>query len=280
MRNVLIPTDFSDNSLNACDYALQFFKDQTCNIHLLHIVKPENGADQETQWNASPTVVENVNLKPSIKKLQEIAEIMRVKHQNENYRFFTVAQYGYFVDEVRNQLSEKNIDFIVMGTTGTSEGKKTLIGSNAADIITKVKCTTLVIPEKARFNTPKVIVFPSDFTTTYSVQNLEPLLEILDRYNATLNALYVNGERNQPLVTQKETNRDYFIDCFHNKKLSFVYLTNGNLDEGIDSFIKSSDIDMIAMMGKKLNFFHQLLFKPNIEEVTFQTNVPFLILHE
>ena len=167
-----------------------------------------------------------------------------------------------------------------MGTTRTSGGEKTLIGSNTADIITKVKCTTLVIPEKAKFKTPKVIVFPSDFTTPYSVQNFEPLLEILENYDATLNALYVNGEKNQPLLEQREMNRDYFVDCFHDKKLSFFYLTNGNLDEGIDSFIKSSDIDMIVMMAKKLNFFHQLLFKPNIEEVTFQTNVPFLILHE
>ena len=280
MKNVLIPTDFSNNSLNAFEFARNFLKDEICNFHFLHVVIPENFEFQQTQYLSSVNVLERVDLKPSIKKLHSIVKKIRIANNNENHRFFNLVDHGYFVDTVRKQLDEKLIDMIVMGTKGSSEIRKMLIGSNATDIITKVKCTTLVIPENAKFKVPKEIVFPSDFSSSYSVQNLEPLLEIIERYNASLIALYVKNSSCEPIYSQQEINREYFMDCFHGNKLSFHYLTDKQLDEGINTFNSSRKINMIAMMAKKLNFFHQILFKANTEEITYHTDIPFLILHE
>ena len=280
MRNVLIPTDFSRTSLNACDYALQFFQDQKCNFHFLYVVRPTLIGENSPQSSSPVAVAEKLSLKTYLQKLHHLVEELRKTYKSDDYRFFTSVENDYFVDAVRKQLIEKHIDFIVMGTTGSSDIKKMLIGSNTTDIITKVKCTTLVIPEHAKFNIPKEIAFPSDFSSPAPVQNLEPLLEIMDTFDASLKVIYINGEKNAEIISQKEKNRAYFLDCFHDHKLSFFNVNNGNLEEGIGTFTKSNKVNMIALMAKKLNFFHQLLFKPHIDEVTFQTNVPFLILHE
>lgn len=32
MKNILLPTDFSANSMNAIDYAMQFFENQECHF--------------------------------------------------------------------------------------------------------------------------------------------------------------------------------------------------------------------------------------------------------
>ena len=37
MKNILIPTDFSENSWNAIEYALHFFSKSSCNFYLLHV---------------------------------------------------------------------------------------------------------------------------------------------------------------------------------------------------------------------------------------------------
>ncbi len=37
MKNILLPTDFSDNSINAIQYALKIFKDINCTFYLLNI---------------------------------------------------------------------------------------------------------------------------------------------------------------------------------------------------------------------------------------------------
>lgn len=37
MMNILLPTDFSENSRNAAVYALQFFEGVPCSFHFLHV---------------------------------------------------------------------------------------------------------------------------------------------------------------------------------------------------------------------------------------------------
>lgn len=280
MKNILIPTDFSDNSFNAIEFALNFFKNQACNFHFLHVVITENNYFEQTDYLSTVHVLEQVDLKPSIKKIQSLVKKIKIANPNENHHYYALVDHGYFVDTVRKQIDDKQIDMIVMGTKGSSEMKNMLIGSNSTDIITKVKCTTMVIPENAKFTSPKKIVFPSDFSSPYSVQNLQPLLNILERFHASLITLYIKNEQNGLIYSQQEMNKEYFIDCIHDNKLKFYYLTENQLDEGIDTFNKKRQINMIAMMAKKLNLFHQILFKPNVEEVTYHRDIPFLILHE
>lgn len=280
MKNVLIPTDFSNNSLNACEYALQFFKNESCNFHLLHVVKPNGHSDTNTYQKTDIAIAEIVDLKAVTQKLQSLVHNIRVNNKNERHRFFALVDYEYFVDAVRKQLQEKDIDLIVMGTKGSSEIKRMSVGSNTSDIITKVQCTTLIIPENCTYKIPKAIVFPSDFSTSYSVQIFEPLLEILEKTKASLHALYVNGNTEEPLQTQQKTNKAYFADCFHNTKLYFHDLADKTFNHGINTFTNNRNIDMIVLNAKKLNFFHQIFFKENVEASAVHTNTPFLILHE
>ena len=40
MKNILIPTDFSENAWNAIEYALALFEKEECNINLLNTYTP------------------------------------------------------------------------------------------------------------------------------------------------------------------------------------------------------------------------------------------------
>ena len=42
MKNILLPTDFSENSWNAIIYALHFFEKSICNFYLLHVNRLNN----------------------------------------------------------------------------------------------------------------------------------------------------------------------------------------------------------------------------------------------
>ena len=39
MKNILLPTDFSDNSKNAIQYAMEFFKNERCTFYILNVQK-------------------------------------------------------------------------------------------------------------------------------------------------------------------------------------------------------------------------------------------------
>jgi len=168
---------------------------------------------------------------------------------------------------------------IVMGTKGASGLKKYIIGSNTGDVITKVSCTTLVVPENAKFNSIKEIAFPTDLSISYHIQTLEPISEVLEEFDSFLRILHIS-KKEEDLIIDQIKYKELLEDYFFSNNYSFHFLTNNNIEDAVQCFVQSRDIDMIAMVAKNLNYFQRILFMPTVEEISYHTDVPFLVLHE
>lgn len=277
MKNILLPTDFSDNSWNAIEYALNFYKDTTCNFYLLHIDGFNNAVTDD--YYSQELLVE-VNVKNSKKQLKTfLKKIVTVFGNNKKHHFYTLTDTNFFIDSLRKHIEEKKVDTIVMGTKGATGLSKFIIGSNTGDVITKVKCTTLVVPENAKFKKIKELAFPTDFSLSNNLQVLQPIIEILEEKNATLSVLNIS-KKGIGLNANQLKNKELLEDYFDNYKYSFHFLTNKKLEAAVQCFVESRDIDMIAMVAKNLNYFQQILFHSKVEEISYHTDIPFLVLHE
>jgi len=278
MKNILLPTDFSKNSWNAILYALAFFKKNTCNFYLLHVTAISDYANGDTPIPISQDIEEKLLGEAKI-ELKKVLENIKELPNNDNHNFFAITSIDYFTDAVRNQIQEKNIDFIVMGTKGASGIKKIIIGSNTGDIITKVKCPVLVVPEKAIFREPKEIAFPTDYNIFYQTKILSSISDLVKAHDAAIRILHVTKKEYELTAFQNE-NKEYLNDFFIDEKHSFHKVTNKKIEAGVQCFVESRNIDMIVMVAKNLNLFQQILFKPTVEEISYHTEIPFLVLHE
>ena len=279
MKNILVPTDFSDNSWNAIQYALEFFKDTACNFYLLHVTSISNYAGGETPIIPTAQVIEKTLLKQAKIELQKLLIKIKELYPNTNHTFITLSSYDYFIDAIRNHIDEKNVDFIVMGTKGANGVKRAIIGTNTGDLITKVKCPVLVVPEKANFSIPKEIAFPTDFNIFYQTNILSSISELAKLYDSAIRILHV-AKKDEQLTSYQKENQEYLNDYFMDEKHSFHRVTNKKIEAGVQCFVESRDINMIVMIAKNLNLFQQILFKPAVEEISYHTEVPFLVLHE
>lgn len=280
MKNILLPTDFSENSWNAIKYAINFFEKKTCNFYILHIDRVSTTIVNDSPYIANETVIEDYYTKPNKQKLRKVLKrISENFPSKKSHRFYTLTDYNFFIESIRDHVQDKKIDCIVMGTKGASGLKKIILGSNTGDVITKVKCSTLVIPENAQFVNLEEIGFPTDFLLTYDIQTLEPLTEILENFNSTLRVLHINKKKTD-LNHSQINNRELIDDYFSHLKHSFHYLTNNKAEEAIQCFIESRNIDMICMVAKNLNYFQKILFHSKVEEISYHTEIPFLVLHE
>ena len=279
MKNILIPTDFSENSWNAIEYALHFFDKSSCNFYLLHVNTIDVLVGAETSYISTQEVIEEAFTQPSKRQLRQILKRINSLSLKVKHRFFTLTDYNFLIDSIRKHVEEKNIDFIVMGTKGASGLKKLVIGSNTGNVITKVKCTTMVVPENAKYVIPKEIAFPTDFALFYPVETLQPISDVLETHNAAISILHIN-KRSVDLNTDQQKNKEYLEDYFSNNEYSFHFLTNNHIEDAVQSFVESRDIDLITMVAKNLNYFQKILFHPTVENISYFTDVPFLVLHE
>ena len=279
MKNILVPTDFSKNSWNAIQYALEFFRTTPCNFYLLHVTSISNYAGGESPIVPTTQVIEKTLLKTSKVKLQDLLIRIKKLNSNEDHNFITLSSYDYFIDAIRNHADEKNIDYIVMGTKGANGVKRAIIGTNTGDLITKVKCPVIVVPENAVFKEPKEVAFPTDYNLFYQTKVLSTISGLAKMFDSTIRILHV-AKKDEQLTKFQIENQEYLNDFFMDEKHSFHKVTNKKIEAGVQCFVESRDIDMIVMIAKNLNLFQQILFKPAIEEISYHTEVPFLVLHE
>ena len=158
MKNILVPTDFSENSIQALKYAELLFSTLECNFYLLYV-----GSLLDTKNDVESFYETDQSDDNTKERLTELVKEIREHSTEAHHFFFPLHEYGFFIPTIKKHLEENDIDLIVMGTKGASGLKEKVVGSNAGDVITRVQCNTLVVPIQVELSKPREIAFPTDF---------------------------------------------------------------------------------------------------------------------
>lgn len=278
--NILLLTDFSDCSWNATKYALNFFEKSKCHFYLLHVCKLNGISGTDYPFLPSEETLEKQYLNPAKSKLRQV--LKRISSEfahNSNHKFYVLADYAFFVETIRMHVRDKRIDMIVMGARGISGKINHIWGSKTKEVITKVKCNSLIVPIEATYKHPEEIAFATDFILSYTIKTLTPISNLLAVTKASLRILHVIGN-GEGLNLNQQTNKDLLADFFNGFHYSFHFLKNEKVEEAIQHFTEARAVDMVVMVAKNLNYFQQILFHSRVEKVTYHTQTPFLVLHE
>ncbi|MEB8328873.1 universal stress protein [Flavobacteriaceae bacterium KMM 6897] len=279
MKKILIPTDFSENAWNALIFATALYANEKCHFLLFHI-NPIVHIGAENSVNVPRPILKETLIKASQERLISWKDKIKKQAANQNHNFETLAVYDFFVDAIKFQLSQTQVDIIVMGTKGATSLKKVTIGSNTGHIITKIKCPLLAVPENAHFKSLKQIMFPTDYHTGIDISVLDNLKEIMDLNNSSLTIIHMVYKEEELLSREQNRNKEFLKDYFSNSKHNFLRVVGFRLEEAIQSYAESQQMDMIVMVAKNQNFIQRILFRPMVEQISYHINTPFLVLHE
>ncbi|PKP26542.1 MAG: universal stress protein [Bacteroidetes bacterium HGW-Bacteroidetes-2] len=279
MINILVPTDFSGNSWNAIAFSLAIYANTKCNFYLVHVIKENIAAEEKFTEGTTKNILENFTPTETRKKLIELAQKIEQSPRIKNHRFFIVTAQGNFVEAIRKQVLEKKIELIVMGTKGASEPHNKGVGKNTSDVITKVKCNALVIPDKAHYQSIKEIAFPTDYNLFYPASVLRTLSSFALHLQANVRIIHLSKTK-QNLIPEQLQNKELLQDYFMEEPHSFHELTNQNIEVGFQNFIFKNNISLIAMAAKNIHFYQQLLFNSSKDNCNYHSQIPFLVLHE
>jgi len=275
MKNILIPTDFSENARCATQFALSYFADNTVTFHLLHVdFFPESSSGYDGYSSTATPLKSQTSqfLKEEIQRCQQLTT-------NPFHKFNPLVGEHSLIENIRRQVEEKNIDYIVMGTKGANKSNIKEIGSNAYEVITKVKCPTIVIPEETQYKNTTNLALPTDFNNWDKDEMMTILYETILIQKLNLHILQIKN-KDQALTRIQQENKDSLVEFLNKEDYTFHYLENKNIDQEIQEYVDEIGIDMIALVGRNLNFVQRLLFLPKSDNIDFHLKTPFLILHE
>ncbi|MEO1033555.1 MAG: universal stress protein, partial [Bacteroidota bacterium] len=147
MRKILIPTDFSDNAMNALKYALELFKYDKSIFFIMHAYQDEVYADKALRSRETLDELTEIIGNRSQIKLESILKELKVISPNPRHKYEMVCANNMLIDEADRIVDEEDIDIIVMGTRGKTNDRNLAFGSHTLQVLKYVQCPVLAIPE-------------------------------------------------------------------------------------------------------------------------------------
>ncbi|OIQ16601.1 MAG: hypothetical protein BM557_09830 [Flavobacterium sp. MedPE-SWcel] len=277
MKRVLFPTDFSEAANIAFTYALKFADTLNAELTILHVYNlpiVETPVLPESTKEIFDIVAANQSesFERELKKLEQLA----AKRKLDHIKLHDILLHGDLIYNINKVCHEKDIDLIVMGTTGASGIKETFLGSNTATVISNAKVPVLGIPTAAEFHHQiKNVVF----TTQYKDEDnlaLQRLLDITNKIGSSVYCLHIKND-NDPDDIDEKINE--WKMRYNNEKVSFFSITGNNTEETILDFVENQHIDMLAMLKHKRSFFENLFHRSLTKKMAYHSKVPIMVFH-
>ncbi|MEO6541093.1 MAG: universal stress protein [Ferruginibacter sp.] len=260
MNTVIVPVDFSETSLNAAKYAAQLLTGHYgVTMVLYHSYGKASEAVKATQ---NLEKLKSGLMKAHILKI----EVMAFEDDN-------------FVDGLEKTARHRKADLVIMGITGKSAIAQVFCGSNTLKMAERKVCPVLIVPEHATFSPIKNVMLTSDFKNTLNTTPTVPIKDFLDAFKPQLHIVNVDNEHYISLTENYEAEKQELKQMFSDYKPEFYFMRLFDVDEAINLFAESRNIDLIIAIQKNRSFIGNLL-SSRTKKLTFHSKMPIMIMHE
>lgn len=282
MKNVLIPIDFSEHSLNALSYGKLLFEKMEVTFHLFAAFQLNSPGVIEDEWDnewLESWESTDLDMYIPVDQLEKLLKEVKQKNRNGKHQFRIVYTVNTLENGMVEQTIKLGIDLILMGTKGAKGLEQFFLGSNAVAIINKVlNCPVIVVPRTYTISkNPRQVVFSTNFKRPFNRTELQPLLDLMLQWRAELKIVQLMDEAY--LDDKQKLHRDALVHLlgeiphFCHK---IVYETSET--DAIRGFVQETQSDMIALIYHKQSFFYDLLQENVVEKIAFNSSVPLFVL--
>ena len=274
MKKILVPTDRSSNANHALTYALNLFSGEEIEFVLFQSFDvPAYTADM-------PMPIDVVGANELEKVLKQDVAQLNDKHVNDSFKFSARVAQGSLTVNVESLVDELAIDLVVMGTKRATGLAAAVIGSNTADVVEVVSCPVLVVPDNADASSlPKQVLFATDNKSLSNGNVIAPLLHIAKRHKSHVHLMNVLDEGKMTSVDEAVAglNLDHLLAEVQH---TFHFENSDDKAHAIEDYLTEHNIDMLAVIPRKNNFFDAIFNRSVTRKLTLHTKVPLLAMRD
>ena len=276
VKHILLPTDFSENSLHAIDYAAGLFQDYDCHFYLLNVQKSSEFITDDIFGASNNQSIYEAIVDDNKKKLNSLLKTYREKHKASEITWHALFDYDVFIDAIRQAIEAKQIDLIIMGSNGATGAKEVLFGSNTLRVIRGVDCPVLMIPEGYQFDSLNEMLFSTVDCKKLNNKTAKIVKDLCQLHHSVLHVLHIQPDLNEP-----EHGYDFYLrDVLDGIKYKSHSLKGIPISFAIESFEQLFPVTMNVMFVPKESFLDRFLFGSKTSQISYGSDIPLLFLHK
>ncbi|MCB0373691.1 MAG: universal stress protein [Muricauda sp.] len=269
MLQILVPTDFSNNSYNALYYAARLLKDKECMFHLVNVCSSEGSSNKE------------IAKIESAQGLDAMAHrLVRDAGNNNKHNFEKVSLCSDMTEGVAGYARDHKVDFMVIGNKAKEEIKHVLLGNNAMQLVREVtNCPILIVPLEIDFKKVGKIAFSSNYANPISKENIKSLNFFRSIMDSALVPMSIEEGKGTDAMAKNKADFLEAVSQYSSKEVKLPVFEDKV--KTILEFVDLWSIDMLAMVYYPHHFFLEFIGKGMVKELNTKLSIPFLILpHE
>ncbi|MBT1704978.1 universal stress protein [Chryseosolibacter indicus] len=268
MVNILVPTDFSELSRIAAQYAIRIANKLDGNVTLLHAI--------EMQDTVRSTIARKNNSRHILRTAKENFETF-LQEVDKHVKAKTavrcrISRAGSFNEIVKKNSKRLRTGLIVMGTKGAGGLKKAILGSNTTTVIDNSHVPVLAVPEKAHFKAFRNVIYATDLK--HIERELEILIPYVERFGSIVHVLHVM--KNGRDITSVEERIEKAVTNTGYKNIVTIVTVDTDIDGAIQQYIDVSKADLLAMFTHQTTFYEKLFDRSITRKMAFHSTIPLL----
>ncbi|MCB9310209.1 MAG: universal stress protein [Lewinellaceae bacterium] len=273
MQQYIVPTDFSETSFNAYNYANQLAKLDGGYINLTHVYYPTSvDVNQYTILSNEVETVHKSKLDNYVKSL--------------NQDWFGNFIVEPFVDSTFEigfpklsiiELSKQNHTSIVMGTTGEGDTFKKVFGSLTMDLVDECYAPLFLVPPNCHFEAGGIVTYLSEDIKN-DAEHFLYVADLASKMKSTMRIVHYSKERDDKFNTEdcQALIKNYYPELDFNIEIIMI----DDVFKQIENEIIGDQNALLAMSTKHRNIFQSLFHKSASEFVAANAKIPILIMSD
>lgn len=270
---ILVPIDFSEQSIVALDQAVSLSRVFNSEIHVLNVINEE--------FSLSKLFDDNDRLLFQERAKERLLEFAKQKGEEYGIELHPIQVTGKIYNQIVNTADVIDAEFVVMGTAGNSTIKKKFIGSNALRVVRESRKPVITIKGKHHRKGCKNIVLPLDLTKE-TKEKVTKAVEFSKRFGSIIrvvSVLMINDEFIvNRLTRQLDQVKKYISDQGVECTAEIIRDTKGEhtLAESIIDYTTRTKGDLIMIMTQQEQDFTDFFIGSSAQEVINNSEIPVL----
>lgn len=255
MKNIIVPTDFSECAQDALEFAAFFAKKNDSKIHIIHALNMPNWnsglADNYGMGYEGTSAGEvpeaQIYIKNARERMNKLLESSFLKGCN----ITSNVEVGGILNIILEEAKRNDSNIIIMGSHGNTGMEEVLIGSNAERVVQNAKVPVLTIKHKFNDFDIKKIAFASDFKSE-AHKAFDYIHKIADVFNSEMHLLKINTPAHFQSSTESTDEMQRFcdqegLDPITGDKYKIAVYNDYNEELGILNYGVENKIDIVAI---------------------------------
>jgi len=270
VKNILVPTDFSELASYGLEIALKFKNAINSKLHLLKVIETAGDTIFDLEGKPKDNCTENdlthlyIESDTALEKMTEWAN----DPLNEISKNVLI---GPVKESIKKYIKENNIDLLIMPTSGATGFKDWFSNSKTASLAQELEIPVLSLKCDRSSTLLENIMVGGDFTEK-NPENLDMALSLQKAFSSKLHLVHINTPNN--LISSREANTilESFAQKHHLSNYSIHVYSDENLEKGITHYAEDYEIDLICVKNNKnmvQNFFHRNLTRSIVNHIYF-----------